>query len=176
VKRAAVTACLLALVVATSSGCAKLREKLGKKGPAESDSPSAQGTAGASADAAAPSSSADASRGASATASRGTSASTTLPDGWPKGVPPYPGSTVQSAMTSAAGQSVILRTRDSATRVREYYMDRLGGMKLQTDLTLPSPQGASMIMVFKDTASLVTVSIAPLPGRETSLTLAIAPR
>jgi hypothetical protein len=167
VKRAAVTACLLALV-ATSGGCAKLRERFGKQAPPESASPSAQGTASASAAAAAPST--------STTASRSTSASTTLPDGWPKGVPTYPGSTVQSAMTSAAGQSVILRTRDSTTRVREYYMDRLGGMKLQTDLTLPSAQGGSTVMIFKDTASLVTVSIAPLPGHETSLTLAIAKR
>jgi hypothetical protein len=163
VKRAAVTACLLALVVATSGGCAKLREKLGKKGPAESASPAA-GSAGAPAPV------------SSAGASGGASAGSKLPDGWPTSVPTYPGATIQSAMTSESGQSVTLRTRDSATRVRDYYMDRLGGMKLQTDLTLPSPQGATMVMTFKDTASLVTVSIAPLPSRETSLTLAIAKR
>jgi hypothetical protein len=171
VKRAAVTACLLALVVATSGGCAKLREKLGKQGSTESASPSAPGTAAASAGAAAPATSTD-SRG-------GTSVSTKLPDGWPTSVPAYPGATVQSAMSSASGQSVILRTRDSATRVREYYLDRLGAMKLQTDLTVPSPQGApggTMVMVFKDTASIVTVSITPLPSRETSLALAIAKR
>jgi hypothetical protein len=171
VKRAAVTVCLLALVAlfaATSGGCAKLREKLGKKGPAESASPSAPATGAESAGGAAPVSSTDTSRGASA--------GSKLPDGWPTSVPTYPGSIVQSATTSVSGQSVTLRTRDSATRVREYYMDRLGGMKLQTDLTLPGPQGAAMVMTFKDTASLVTVSIAPLPSRETSLTLAIAKR
>jgi hypothetical protein len=171
VKRAAVTACLLALVVATSGGCAKLREKLGKQGSAESAAPSATGTTAASAGAAAPATSTDSKGGASV--------STKLPDGWPPSVPAYPGGTVQSAMTSASGQSLTLRTRDSATRVREYYRDRLGGMKLQTDLTLPSPtgaQGGTMVMTFKDTASFVTVSIAPLPSRETSLTLAIAKR
>jgi hypothetical protein len=169
VKRAAVTACLLtlaALVVATSGGCKKVREKLGKNGPPES--------AGASAPAAtaAPGTSA----GAAPASSTGTSVSTKLPDSWPKEVPTYPGSTVQSATTSPTGQSLILRTRDSVTRVREYYMDRLGGMKLQTDMTMPSPAGPSMVMTFKDPALLVSVSIAPLPSHETSLTLAIAKR
>jgi hypothetical protein len=160
-KRVAVALSVVMLALPLG-GCAKLRERFGRKGADETSSGAAPASAGA------------------LTVGPGpvvpTVSSGKLPDGWPPGLPPYPGAIIVSATNSAAGKNVILRTRDSALKVREYYMDRLAATKLQTDLTIPGQPAPSMVMSFKDGDTIITVTIAPTPTRETTVSLGIAPK
>lgn len=50
----------------------------------------------------------------------------TVPAAWPKDVPLYPGAEIVSATLTASGQSLMLRTEDTAAEVFNWYYDQLG--------------------------------------------------
>jgi len=96
-----------------------------------------------------------------------------LPDGWPSKVPPYPGGTIQAAMSSPNGKTVILVTNDTPAQVHAFYKDKLGGMKLQADVDL----GSGKVLTYKDGATTVSCTIAANSGGSggaTSVTLSVA--
>lgn len=48
-----------------------------------------------------------------------------VPAGWPKDIPLYPGAEIVSATPTASGQSLTLKTEDTAAEVFNWYYDQL---------------------------------------------------
>lgn len=161
-KRVVVVFAMGSLLVA--SGCSKIREKLFEKAVetstgGEVDLSSSSGGVTVK----------DPKTGAAVQ----TGSAAKLPDGWPSKVPTYPGATIQAAMASPNGKTVVLVTNDSPAQVHAFYKDKLGGMKLQADIDM----GAGKVLTYKDGATTVSCTIGANSGStagSTSVTLSVA--
>ncbi|MCR4412295.1 MAG: hypothetical protein NUV77_07700 [Thermoguttaceae bacterium] len=67
-----------------------------------------------------------------------------LPEGFPKDVPIYPGSTVTLSVSTKDGAQVGLKTADPRAKVAEFYKAQLKSQGWEIETTLDSDQGAML--------------------------------
>jgi len=65
-----------------------------------------------------------------------------LPDGFPKDVPVYPGSTPTVTSTTAEVTNVVLKTADPAAKASAFYKEKLAAAGWTTESTLNLPSGS----------------------------------
>jgi hypothetical protein len=85
-------------------------------------------------------------------------AGVSLPDGFPKDVPVYPGATVAASVTAQDMMNVSLQTTDSLSQVKTFYQQKLKQNGWEIQSTMSMPQGV-MLHATKDQRTQ-TVTIA----------------
>lgn len=91
-----------------------------------------------------------------------------LPESWPASVPPYPGSTVTSAVSTPAAKSAVLQTSDAPAKVAAFYKDKLKGKTTELDY------GATRVLTSREGKTTTAINISSLPNGLTNISLSIA--
>jgi hypothetical protein len=68
-----------------------------------------------------------------------------LPEGFPKDVPIYPGSTVTLSVSTKEGVQVGLKTADAPAKVADFYKAQLKSQGWEIETTLDSEQGSMLV-------------------------------
>lgn len=96
-----------------------------------------------------------------------------LPDDFPKGVPAYPGATVQfAAKTSNSGKdawSAAFETPDSKDKVAAFYKSNLGGFNQASSMEL----GDSVVQAWQSPKYDVSLIIAADAAGKTTITMGV---
>ena len=98
-----------------------------------------------------------------------------MPEGWPASLPQYPGSTVESSLSSETPEgrssSVYLQTSDPPRKVADFYVGKAeaAGYKKQTEME--TPEGITLMFEGADKAFIVS-AITSDSGCDVSLQLA----
>jgi hypothetical protein len=93
-----------------------------------------------------------------------------LPEGFPKDVPVYPGSTVTMGITTKEGIQVALKTADPANKVATFYNEKLKGNGWSIETTMNTGDG-SMVTAKKDKRTVVAVMSRDSDATTISLTV-----
>jgi hypothetical protein len=96
-----------------------------------------------------------------------------LPDDFPKGVPPYPGATVQfAAKSSNAGKDVwsaAFETTDSKDKVAAFYKSNLSGYTQASSMEL----GDSVVQAWQSAKYDVSLIVAADAAGKTTITMGV---
>ena len=95
-----------------------------------------------------------------------------VPDGFPKDVPVYPGSTVTMSMAAKDGMHVALKTADPSGKVVAFYNEKLKASGWEIEATMNTGE-SSMVSGKKDKRSVVAVTGRDSDG--TTITLTVQP-
>lgn len=79
----------------------------------------------------------------------------TLPDSWPKDIPPYPGAKVKGSLMTGKGGMLMLESSDTPEQVVAFYRSRTTQMKQKSEMKLEN----HTMLVFEDEASKRGLSV-----------------
>ena len=94
-----------------------------------------------------------------------------LPDGFPSDVPIYPGATITLTSETPQGMNVVLRTKDPAEKVRQFYQEKLKAEGWEIVATMNMPTGA-MLQAKKGERSQTVITGSD--GQQTTISLTAA--
>jgi len=85
-------------------------------------------------------------------------AGVSLPDGFPKDVPVYPGATVIASATAKNMMNVSLQTTDQPQQVKTFYQEKLKQNGWETQSTMNVPQGTMLHATKDQRTQMVTIT------------------
>jgi hypothetical protein len=93
-----------------------------------------------------------------------------LPEGFPKDVPIYPGSTIAVSAAVQNGMHVSLKTADPSTKVAAFYKEKLKAEGWEIETTM-NTEDSSMVVGKKDKRSVAVVAGRDSDGSTVNLTV-----
>lgn len=81
-----------------------------------------------------------------------------LPDGFPKDVPLYPGASTMFSATTPQGMQVGLKTKDGVDKVVRFYQEKIKAADWQIDTSMNSQEGGMLSAKKASNTLLVTVT------------------
>lgn len=155
------------LLLAVSSGCKKIQEKLAAKADESAVEAATSGTV-------------DPESGNGTVTLTGESGAMVamggdnakVPDSWPASVPVYPSGTLKGSMSASASaaagkfhHTLTYETADDAAKVVQFYADNLKGFTKSSELNL----GGNVIASFEGEGKVVALTVSKMPGASLSM-------